>query len=100
MDKRIDTIVQEYVSEVSHKLGLSEAYLYGSQVKGTSNDYSDVDIAFVYRTHIVDIEKFYLLYGQLYDIATEFEEDIEPVLLEPSDDFFREVKRTGKRIYI
>ena len=100
MDNNLSTITKQYVYKVGQELGLTEAYLYGSQARGTATDNSDVDIAFVYRNPVTDIKSFYDIYGKLYIIAAEFEEDIEPVLVEADDDFFNEVQRTGLKIEV
>jgi len=100
MDNKLRTITKQYVYKVEQELGLTEDYLYGSQARGTATNNSDVDIAFVYRNPVVDIKAFYDIYGKLYIIAAQFDEDIEPVLVEADDDFFNEVQKTGMRIEV
>lgn len=100
MDNSLDQIMKQYVLKVAGQLGLTEAYLYGSHTKGTADENSDIDVAFIYSKPVIDIEMFYSIYGQLYNIAAEFDVDIEPVLLEANDDFFSEVKKTGQKILV
>ena len=54
MDKKTQKInkktyweLREYVEEIRDKFAVKEAYLFGSQAKGTSHKYSDYDLAII-----------------------------------------------------
>ena len=69
--------------------------LYGSQVKGTSTESSDIDIAVI----VDDIPGDYLdSVALLWRLSRKINTDIEPVLLTAADSdsgFFHTVRETG-----
>jgi len=69
--------------------------LYGSQVKGTSTESSDIDIAVI----VDDIPGDYLdSVALLWRLSRKINADIEPVLLTAADSdsgFFHTVRETG-----
>ena len=72
--------------------------LYGSYVKGTQTDESDIDIAVIFDSFNGDFLETSAL---LYQLTCEVDTSIEPILLDVSKDnsgFAREVIRTGQQI--
>jgi predicted nucleotidyltransferase len=73
--------------------------LYGSQLRGTARDDSDIDIAVITR----GLGDDYLdLAAELYKMRSEIDIHIEPILLDETRDqsgFVEEVIRTGEAIY-
>lgn len=99
MDKAVDGIILDYVQEVKKQYPIKLAYLYGSHARGTANDYSDIDVAFIVDP--MDEGNYYALFGDLYNIAAKFAPNIEPNLLVDDGDYCRfgflaEVVETGR----
>ena len=73
--------------------------LYGSYIKGTATEDSDIDIAVICDS----IEEDYLEKSQqLFKLRRGIDSRIEPVLLELGNDksgFCEEIIRTGKVLY-
>jgi predicted nucleotidyltransferase len=73
--------------------------LYGSQIKGTANQDSDIDVAVVFK----NIENDYLdTAARLFQLRRNIDTRIEPAIFEESHDpsgFLEEILRTGRIIY-
>lgn len=84
MDKdEIIKIAKEYVIKVKTRFLLKKAYLYGSAVKGTFNENSDIDIAIF----VDEIEGDILLSKQLlFKLTRDVDLRIEPILFTNDDD--------------
>ena len=72
----IQKIIEEYLNELSNQIPVQKAILFGSYAKGTTHQYSDVDIA-IFSDYFkgmsrVDGIHFLLLSAMDYDM------DIEP----------------------
>ena len=103
MDNTINEIVKQYAERVNERYKPNAIYLYGSQVKGTTNEYSDIDIAVVFTS--IDDDEYINVFSGLFSIAAKFEANIEPNLLidDGEDDrfsFLAEVKETGQLIQV
>jgi len=104
VDNRINEAARRYARKVNERFKPKAIYLYGSQAKGTANKYSDIDIAVVIEP-INNIHKHIDLLSELMSIASDFEENIEPNLLEDDGEYDRfsflaEVMETGQLIEI
>jgi predicted nucleotidyltransferase len=103
VDKKIDEIIMLYAKQVNERYNPKAIYLYGSQVKGTANQYSDIDIAVVVEP--MDVESYMQMFGKLFSIAADYEANIEPNLLEDDGEYDRfsflaEVMETGRLIEV
>jgi predicted nucleotidyltransferase len=95
--------VLNYVHEVKKQYPIKSAYLYGSHVKGTSHDKSDIDIAFIVEP--MDEKNYYAIFGELINIAAKFTSNIEPNLLVDDGEyckysFLAEVMETGQLLEV
>lgn len=85
MDKEEVVInVQKYADLVSKRLKPKKIILFGSFAKGNWHDYSDIDVAVIVDSiegDILDAEKM------LFRLKRGIDDNIEPVLLEESNDF-------------
>jgi predicted nucleotidyltransferase len=45
--EKVNTIVNSFIAIIKQDIKIDEVYLFGSYAKGTSNEYSDIDIAIV-----------------------------------------------------
>jgi predicted nucleotidyltransferase len=85
-----------YAEEVRKILNPQAIVLFGSQVKGTANDESDIDIAIILNGFTGD---YLETSKQLYRLRRHISADIEPILLDSAYDkagFVAEVLRTGQ----
>ena len=103
MDTALNDIATRYARAVNMKYKPKAIYLYGSQAKGTSNKYSDIDIAVVVEP--VNNDVYMEIFAGLYSIAAEFNGNIEPNLLidygnEDRYSFLHEVKKTGQMVLV
>lgn len=88
-------IASKYAEKVRSLMDPVAVYLYGSQVKGTANKYSDIDIAVIVNSIPDDYLK---TVSALWKLTRSVHEDIEPVLLSAEDadsGFLQTVLRTG-----
>ena len=87
---------RRYAREVEKILNPQAVILFGSHAKGTANDNSDIDIAVILNGFTGD---YLETSKQLYKLRRHISADIEPVLLDASDDesgFIAEVLSTGQ----
>lgn len=99
MDKEIVKIARIYAQKVRDFMPVSMVILYGSHVRGSAGEDSDIDIAVV-------VEKFRGNYlrtsAQLFNLVRDVSKRIEPVLLSRENDksgFLENVMKHGKVIY-
>ena len=92
--------LDRFLSSVHRVRRIEAAYLYGSQVKGTATEWSDIDVAVVSPDFAADLFEERLL---LMRLAAEVDDRIEPHPFRPED--FRaasplasEIQRTGVRV--
>ncbi len=101
MDKEhVIVIAQEFASRLLRELELQKVVLYGSWVNGHPDENSDIDVAVVVKSYSRDHLD---LLTRLYQIATEIDVRIEPVLFEEYNDpsgFLGQVVREGEVVYI
>lgn len=102
MDKTTNQAIIEFIDKVSElKSGLTKAYLFGSLVKNTFNEDSDIDIALIIEG-LSDNEKFDEQVKLLL-LASQIDSRIEPFLMSPKDwnsidPMINEIRKTGKEI--
>jgi len=78
-------------------------YLYGSHAKGTAKEHSDIDIAVVIEP--MGDKEYYNIFGELFNIAADFNANIEPNLLIDDGEyckysFLAEVMETGRLLEV
>jgi uncharacterized protein len=84
MDKdEILKIAKEYVKKVKTRFLIKKAYLYGSAVKGTFNENSDIDIAIFVENIQGDILTSKQL---LFKLTRDVDLRIEPILFTSDED--------------
>ena len=85
---------------IQEGISISEAYLFGSWVKGKQDKWSDIDVALVansFSRNIIENSKQTALINYLYpDIEVHH---FSPDEFNLSDPFVNEIKRTGIKIY-
>ena len=101
MDIGTNEIVKQFARRVNEQFKPKAIYLYGSQIKGTANQHSDIDIAVVFTS--LDGESRLDVISDLLSIAAKFDANIEPnVLIDDGDycrfSFLAEVLETGQLI--
>jgi len=97
----IQKIVDDYIVKLSKQIPLQKVILFGSFAKGTTNQYSDIDLA-VFSDYFKDMSRvdgiqFLLMNATDYDVDLEpqpftMDEYIEPVGL------VKEILQTGIEI--
>ncbi|PKN69996.1 MAG: hypothetical protein CVU54_08175 [Deltaproteobacteria bacterium HGW-Deltaproteobacteria-12] len=94
--------IRQYIEELRKRnIKIDEAYLFGSYVKGTATQWSDIDVALLTKEFIGDSFDFKFL---LMKIARDIDPDIEPhpyLISEFKKDnpMSAEVMKTGIRVY-
>lgn len=103
MDKRTDAkkIAGLFVREcLNNGIPVIEAYLFGSWVKGYSDEYSDIDIALIsgsFGNNILDNTRQTAQINYTYpDVEVHH---FSPAEFQLSHPFINEIKRTGIRIF-
>ena len=89
--------ILQFLSLVQESRRIQAAYLYGSHVRGTANEWSDIDVAIVSPDFTED--KFTALVS-LLRLAAQVDSRIEPVPFAPIDfdsdnPLVHEIQRTG-----
>jgi len=100
MDKREDIIskVKQYKQLVDSSnllKDIEQVYLFGSFVKGTPNNYSDIDVAFVVKNIEGD---FFDIVPPIHRLTEKVDFRIEPHIVARDTDysgFIDEIQRTG-----
>jgi len=102
MDKRkAYKIAKEYTEFLRiNKPSLKKVFLFGSYVKGTADDNSDIDMAIVFETFANSFD----IQVELMKMRRKFDTRIEPhpfreVDFNSSDPFAKEVLTSGVEIY-
>ena len=72
---RLNKIIHSFLEEIQKKFKIDDAYLYGSFAKGTSNKWSDIDIAIVSSDFSDDLFNDRL---SLMRLAATIDDRIEP----------------------
>jgi len=92
-------IAHRYADLVRQKYDPERIILFGSQVNGTPNEYSDIDIAVVFNAQRSNKRQ---ISADLWDISNQMKSRIEPHFFDETWDplgFLDHVKETGKVIY-
>jgi len=108
MDKRHNlkteykNIVKEYIDKLnSQGIHVKQAYIFGSQIKGTAHKWSDLDICIISDSFGKDRPNERI---KLMKIGDSIDDIIEPHPFSPEDfadkynPFVQEIKRTGYQI--
>ena len=99
MDKEIIKIAKLYAQKVKARYPVKMVVLYGSHIKGTANELSDIDIAVIVDKVTGDYLK---ISADLFNLVRDISNRIEPVLLSRANDrsgFLESVLKQGKIIY-
>ena len=94
----IDT-VERYVDLVKKEFSPNAVILFGSYVKGTPTEDSDIDVGIVFNGFSGDWRQ---ASSRLWSLAYDISWDIEPHLLDTTNDksgFVKHVIKTGQVIY-
>jgi len=100
LDKKtvIDT-VERYADLVKKELSPASIVLYGSHINGSPHEDSDIDVAVIFNGFTGDWLK---TSARLWGLTREVSFDIEPILLDATEDksgFVKHVLKTGQIIY-
>lgn len=98
-----DTITQsieQFLKAIQQQQRIEAAYLYGSQVKDTASEWSDIDIAIISPDFSADLFQEQL---NLMRLAAQIDDRIEPRPFRPMDfninePLVNEIQRTGIQI--
>jgi uncharacterized protein len=88
-------IVRAYKSLLKEHFPLGKVYIFGSYVKGTYREDSDIDVAIVVKKIDGD---FFLINPLLWKKRRQIDDRIEPVLIESDFDeagFLEEIQKNG-----
>ena len=96
----IEKTVRKFVEAAGQRCRVKEAYLYGSQAKGTASAWSDIDIALISSDFSDDVfeERIALMH-----IAAKIDDRIEPYPFTEStfntnNPLVNEIEKNGVRI--
>ncbi len=92
--------IEQFLAAIKQSQQVTAAYLYGSQVKGTAAEWSDIDLAIVSPDFSADLFQEQL---NLMRLAVQIDDRIEPRPFRPkdfntSDPLVNEIQRTGVQI--
>ena len=91
--------VERYATAVIKELSPSAIVLYGSYAKGNAHEDSDIDVAVIFNGFSGDWLK---TSTRLWRLTEDISFDIEPILLDSTEDksgFVRNIFKTGQIIY-
>ncbi len=93
-------IVRRFLAAVQQRQRIEAAYLYGSQIKGTASQWSDIDLAVISPDFSSDSFQERLA---LMRLAAQIDDRIEPHPFTPQDfnagnPLASEIQRTGVRV--
>ena len=93
----IEKILKHFLNKVQQKYRVVSAYLYGSFAKGTSNKWSDIDVAIISPDFSDDLFEERL---NLIKLAASIDDRIEPKpfkkeLFDPNDPLVDEIQKDG-----
>ena len=97
--KSVRQVAQKYADKVLNEFNPNKIILFGSYVNGTPREWSDIDIAVIingFQGEWLDAA------SRLYGLTWDFDEIIEPHLLDETHDpsgFVEHVIKTGEVIY-
>ncbi|MBC8184926.1 nucleotidyltransferase domain-containing protein [candidate division KSB1 bacterium] len=97
--KSVINRVNAFADIVREHFVVQKIILFGSQLKGTAHEDSDIDVAVVFK----NIEDDYLkTAARLFQLRRNIDARIEPAIFEESHDpsgFLETILRTGRIIY-
>ena len=76
----LEKIIRNFLDEIRKTYQVDSAYLFGSHAKGTSNQWSDIDLAIVSPDFSEDLYEERLI---LMRLAAEIDDRIEPKPFRP-----------------
>jgi predicted nucleotidyltransferase len=93
-------IIRIFLDEIQKTYRLDSAYLFGSHAKGTSNQWSDIDLAVVSPDFSEDLYEERLV---LMRLAAEIDDRIEPKpfrpdMFTPSEPLVDEIQKHGLKL--
>jgi predicted nucleotidyltransferase len=96
---KLNKVINSFLKEIQKKYRIDDAYLYGSFAKGTSNRWSDIDIAIVSPDFSDDLFEERLL---LMRLASTIDDRLEPrpfkkELFNRNDPLVDEIQKNGIR---
>lgn len=99
IDIDIMRTVEKYIDEISKKFNIKEVYVFGSYVKGTSNEDSDIDIAIVLDSDIdrIDLMIELMMFTRNIDLRIE-PHPFKTNDFEKGNPFVDEIKSTGLKV--
>jgi len=101
VDEKIINAIKEFIAQLKNEISIQSVYLFGSYVKGTNKDYSDIDVAIVSDSFegfaLADIER-------VLSSTKNINRMIEPHPFRTEDftednPFVEEIISTGIKIY-
>lgn len=99
MDQDVIEIAKCFAEKVRSYIPVKMIVIYGSYLKGTADENSDIDIAVV----VDDIEGDYLkISAELFNLVRGINKKIEPILLSTKKDksgFLENILKHGKIVY-
>jgi predicted nucleotidyltransferase len=99
--EKVKSTVKTYADEIRQILLVGKVFLYGSYVKGSATEYSDVDVCFF---NSFGDETWDDIMIKLFNLSYKYKLDIEPNVFEVSDfytdnPFVKEMLSTGIEIH-
>jgi len=97
--EEVRQIAHKYTELVRQEYDPQRVILFGSYIKGNPHEYSDIDIAVVFKDFIGD---WYSTWSRLCNIVWGVNLDIEPHMMDDDYDplgFLAHVYKTGEIIY-
>ena len=96
----IEKILKHFLEEVQQKYQIVSAYLYGSFARGTSNKWSDIDVAIISPDFSDDLFEERL---KLMKLAASIDDRIEPKpfkkeMFDPNDPLVDEIQKNGIQV--
>jgi predicted nucleotidyltransferase len=102
VENDITIVLEKYVQMVVSFISPREIILYGSQVRGTTHQDSDIDVAIIVDRFDGSAENFFETWTELFAMCDGIDLRIEPILLEAENDrsgFLAHVRHTGQVLY-
>jgi predicted nucleotidyltransferase len=100
LDKRtVDNAVEQYANAVTKEFNPAAIVLYGSRAKGTAREDSDIDVAVIFNGFAGD---WLGVSSRLWHLTEDISFDIEPILLDSTQDksgFVKNIYKTGHIVY-
>jgi predicted nucleotidyltransferase len=96
----LEKVIRIFLDEIRKIYRLDSAYLFGSHAKGTSNQWSDIDLAVVSPDFSEDLYEERLV---LMRLAAEIDDRIEPKpfrpdMFTPNEPLVDEIQKYGRKL--